>query len=748
MQQPVYNLVSRFAVKLVVNLFFLACLFFLVWPYVSAAAWTPLAWQNDGKHRNWPRDADGDFVEDAIDQSSDEKVTVIVELNGCYHPRESKLYGFLDSLGVVRYVGKYLTFVIVSDLPANRAADIAARPEVAMVELAAQPVMLDQGRRAMQVEQSTAYTESLEADLDWPGTVNGGGVNIAILDSGVDDSDPELAGRYLAGADCTTRWDECSLTNPVDEIGHGTFMAKLALGNGDAGIAPGARLVDIRAGGATGGLPGGLQRALELVYERKGRDDWNIGVVNVSMGQTIAGAALGDDGTDVTAQLVNLLQGHGVVVVAGAGFNGDERISEDELLCDSYDCATITAPGSASRAITVAGADPNGTDNRDNDTTPYAASGPRDSDEDDDQLDELKPDLTAPTAYGGSNAVARTSGVAALIKQVVPEMPPGSLADLLVRTAEVKVAAADADTTERYPHDEPSWHSKWGFGQLNAYQALVHRQEPSLLTDLTFQDLYATDQPTPWYDSLAISTERLDAGLSLESGESDVIRVGIRNAGQVEARRVRIRYGFYPFTAGIPAFQDIGTQVIDLGAGESTVLEYPWTPPDMPFGEEHGCLRVEIDYGLDSEYGDRSNVAQKNVRVGSTGSPALFSFRVQNPLPYPATIRLEPVEKHEGWTLALSQDTFRMEPGDCAGIVEARVDAGTGVSPGSEVTYHIRAVAIPLDSSKQKQPVEVGGVALRVQHGSTTFEWTAVLGLLLGLILIVMSIMRIRRRKG
>jgi hypothetical protein len=515
-------------------------------------------------------------------------------------------------------------------------------------------------------------------------------------------------------------------------------MARIALGAGAGGIAPDAGLVDIRVANP-GGFPGGVERALELVYEM--RDAWNIGVVNLSLAQGVGGAFVADDGTSASAALVNLLQGHGIVVAAGAGPNG----GEEPCVADPSSCEIVTAPGSASRAITVIAADPNGTDGRGNDTIEVAATGPRASDSDGDALDELKPEVATPSCCGNSPATARTSGISALILQAVPDINPGSVKDLLIRTAEVKVTAAEADTTERYPQDDPTWDTRWGFGETDAYRAFADRQDASLVSDVTFRDLYVTDHPTPWYDSLAISTDRLDRGLSIESGELDTIRVRVWNRGQNPAHRVKLRFGFYPFTAGIPAFQDIGTMVVDLENGEDQTFEYPWTPPSLPWGEEHGCLLVSIDYGYDTDYTNRSNVAQKNIRVLRAGSPADAEFRVENTLPVPAAIQLVALEDHADWTLTLSETEFVMQPQECARVIRATVDPSPGVAAGTEVTYHITAVARPKDA--QVAPTEIGGVTLRVRKVSKPFPWANVIGVSI-LVLIGAYFAVARRRKS
>jgi hypothetical protein len=683
----------------------------LLFPMLSALAtpWTPVEWQDNGKLRDWVRDANGDFIDDTINKIKADKVTVILDLNTCIgDPDKSQLIRSLSGVGEVTYVGKYLTFVVVKNVPREELVRIANLPEVAMVELALEPIWTDIERKSLKVEDSTEYTHNLESDLGWPGTLNGNGVNIAILDSGVDDhTEPDLAGRFVGGADATT--DPVTMGNPTDVTAgaggdpHGTSMALIALGTGSSGIAPQAGLVDIMVGGRAA-----TERGLELVYEK--RDDWDISVVSLALSFGYTDEETGEfvpvesDGRETACELINLLEGSGIVVVSSAGPN-------------VADSSIITSPGAASRAISVTAADDMGTVTRTDDAINVATSGPRSDDSDDDYLDELKPEIATPSCCGTSPASARTSGIVALILQTVPGINPGSVKDLLIRTAEDK---AGADTTYLYPGDVATWDNLWGYGETDAYNALMVHQpssEQEGMTDLTFLNFDGTSHPSdPWYESKAVTTQSLDSGSFVQAGVRDVIRARIYNAGRNTAKHVKVSFGFYPFTAGIPKFYDIGSVLVDsIASGEDKVLTYDWVPPELPDGEEHGCLLVSIDYGYDTKYTDRSNTAQKNLQVRNTGSPARFAFRVENTLPTAARMELrvlpQDIDKNPKWDIKLSETSFVMQPYDCPRIITATIEPE---DKAPDALFHVSVYASPLSNPKQK--MEIGGVGLKAVY--------------------------------
>lgn len=140
------------------------------------------------------------------------------------------------------------------DLPSNAseqavAALLAHNPHIKFAEL-------DQ-RVAPGLATNDPYAGSewhlakIGAPAAWDST-QGSGVTIAILDSGVDGSHPDLAANMVAGWNV---YDNNS--NTADVYGHGTAVAGTAAavsnnGTGVASVAGGAKIMPIRISDSTG----------------------------------------------------------------------------------------------------------------------------------------------------------------------------------------------------------------------------------------------------------------------------------------------------------------------------------------------------------------------------------------------------------------------------------------------------------------------------------------------------------------
>ena len=103
---------------------------------------------------------------------------------------------------------------------------------------------------------------------------------IAVIDSGVDPTRPDLAGRVLKEVNFT------SLPNnsPHDGRGHGTFVASIAAGSGNlyAGVAPNAKIVSIDVVDDTGmGMSSDVIAAADWILANKAT--YNIRVANFSL---------------------------------------------------------------------------------------------------------------------------------------------------------------------------------------------------------------------------------------------------------------------------------------------------------------------------------------------------------------------------------------------------------------------------------------------------------------------------------
>ncbi|SEE25043.1 S8 family peptidase [Jiangella alba] len=261
------------------------------------------------------------------------------------------------------------------------------------------------------------------APAAWEAGLDGAGVTVAVLDTGVDAEHPDLAGQVAAAADFT------GSPSTDDLFGHGTHVAATIAGTGDGGspsrpgVAPGARILSGKVLGDDGfGDSSSVIAGMEWAVAQ-GAD-----VVNLSLG---GGPS---DGTDPLSLAVNRLSAESdTLFVVSAGNDGPGAVS-------------IGSPGSADAALTV------GAVGRDESLAEFSSRGPRLGDQ------AVKPDITAPgvgivaaraagttlgspvdalytAASGTSMAAPHVAGAAALLAQQHPDWTGEQLEDALVSTA-------------------------------------------------------------------------------------------------------------------------------------------------------------------------------------------------------------------------------------------------------------------------------------------------------------------------
>ncbi|MGW4058263.1 S8 family serine peptidase [Amycolatopsis sp. NPDC004747] len=194
------------------------------------------------------------------------------------------------------------------------------------------------------------------APAAWQAGLTGDGVTVAVLDSGVDTTNPDLTGVVADAKDFSG-----SATGTADRFGHGTHVASIVTGR-DAkyrGVAPGVRLLNGKVLGDDGS---GLQSAIIAGMEWAASDGAK--VVNLSLGTRFP-----SDGTDALSQAVDrLTEQTGTLFVAAAGNDGRQ----------------VSSPGAATAALTVGAVDSG------DELAPFSNRGPRAGD------GAIKPDLTAP----------------------------------------------------------------------------------------------------------------------------------------------------------------------------------------------------------------------------------------------------------------------------------------------------------------------------------------------------------------
>lgn len=260
----------------------------------------------------------------------------------------------------------------------------------------------------------------VNAPQAWAEGYDGKGTTVAVLDTGIDATHPDVKDRVTQSKSFIPGEEV------VDRNGHGTHVASTIAGSGAAsdgankGVAPAADLIVGKVLSDEGsGADSGIIEAMEWA-KAQGAD-----VVSMSLGSSVP-----DDGTDPMSQAVDALSADGgplFVIAAG----------------NAYGAGTIGSPGSAARALTVAAVDKS--DNR----ADFSSMGPLV------RSYGLKPDLSAPgvdinaaasqsvpgtegmyrSMSGTSMATPHVAGAAAILKQRHPDWSGQRIKDALMSSS-------------------------------------------------------------------------------------------------------------------------------------------------------------------------------------------------------------------------------------------------------------------------------------------------------------------------
>ncbi|HKQ48942.1 MAG TPA: S8 family serine peptidase [Phycisphaerae bacterium] len=268
------------------------------------------------------------------------------------------------------------------------------------------------------------HLPKIAAPIAWGATTGNSGVIIAICDTGIDSTHPDLASKLVPGWNVYS--NDADLT---DQTGHGTSVAgaAAAASNNNVGVASpawGCPIMPIRVSNSTG-MATSTMIATGILWAA----DHGAKVVNVSF--------YGVNGDATVTSAAQYLQGRGGVMTAAAGNDG--------LFYSAADNPYILAVGATGSDDVLASFSSRGN---------YI-------------------DLTAPgagiytTARGGGYGSATgtsfsapiAAGVAALVMSVRPELSPDQVQAVL------KQSANDLGTT--------GWDSSYGWGRVNAAQAVA-----------------------------------------------------------------------------------------------------------------------------------------------------------------------------------------------------------------------------------------------------------------------------------
>ncbi|HVJ99021.1 MAG TPA: S8 family serine peptidase, partial [Acidimicrobiia bacterium] len=153
-------------------------------------------------------------------------------------------------------------------------------------------------------EKQSPYLGPLRMDRAWDKS-KGSGVTVAVIDSGVDFSHPDLAGRLVPGRNMINPG-----ASPRDDLGHGTAVAGVLVANmnnrlGIAGIAPAAKIMPIKAlDGAGNGTDPDIAAGIDWARTNGAK------VINLSVSGPVSSGVLADAVANAVAA--------GIVVVGAA----------------------------------------------------------------------------------------------------------------------------------------------------------------------------------------------------------------------------------------------------------------------------------------------------------------------------------------------------------------------------------------------------------------------------------------------
>jgi serine protease AprX len=316
---------------------------------------------------------------------------------------------------------------------------------------------------------------------DQLGNLNGSGVTVAVIDSGIESHHPDFStgssSRVIASLEFGS-----SNTNG-DSYGHGTHVAGIIGGNGSAangkypGMAPGVNLLNVKVTDDYGmTYESDVVEAMQWVYNN--RNTYNIRVVNISLNSTVAQSYH----SSPLAAAAEILWFNGIVVVVAAGNNGTANGP-----------SVIYPPANDPFVITVGATEDKSTVSIGDDTMAvFSAYGVTED-------GFAKPDLVAP----GRNVVAPLGGVTNSIYQL---HPLHRVNDYYFRMSGTSMSAA----------------------VVSGAVALLLQDEPNLTPDqVKYRLMYSANRNNWNYDDNKAGAGYLDADQAVQGSTTQNANTGI-----------------------------------------------------------------------------------------------------------------------------------------------------------------------------------------------------------------------------
>jgi thermitase len=270
------------------------------------------------------------------------------------------------------------------------------------------------------------YLSKIQVPAAWDYGTGAPGVTVAVIDSGVLASHPDLAGKVLAGYDFHN-----ADADPSDDNGHGTAVAGLAAAAsnnqlGMAGIAWANPVLPAKVLGADGsGSYSAISNAITWAADRGAR------VINLSLGGTSSSRTL--------QQAVDYAWNRNAVVIAAAGNNGN-NITFYPAACTNVVAVSATNASDLRPSWSNFGS-----------YVDLAAPG--------ENILTLQGTASYSSWNGTSFSSPITAGVVALMISANPGLSNRAVVDLLLRNAD-DIGSAGYDVY-------------YGNGRVNAYRAVA-----------------------------------------------------------------------------------------------------------------------------------------------------------------------------------------------------------------------------------------------------------------------------------
>ncbi|MCW2528885.1 MAG: peptidase and in kexin sedolisin [Pseudonocardiales bacterium] len=166
----------------------------------------------------------------------------------------------------------------------------------------------------------------------WAAGARGGGITIAIIDTGVQASVPQLQANVVAGTDLTGLGGDGRVDRSQDQFSHGTAMASLIVAQGGdgkvVGVAPGARILPIAVplSDTDNTRPVADETAVAIRYAA----DHGAKIISMSFGGERSEAADRVPCPSATQSAVFYALAHGAILVASSGNSGQSGSPVEE----------------------------------------------------------------------------------------------------------------------------------------------------------------------------------------------------------------------------------------------------------------------------------------------------------------------------------------------------------------------------------------------------------------------------------